>query len=231
MSMHPNQQNTKRIHVPNMGPDDRAIPVAIAVGVDQCKKLGLKTLTLITPAKDNLDSIIIGEFLGKEVCKKLMKGQTVAVGETGISVKHESVATALKTGDAGVGLAFYVSSDAIQKLDGKGFKCLIFVPWLDTDGTDWAAKWNAATHGGQTVGAEVRLPPEVIAALQALSAIVNLSTGLSHPSDKGHAKRKFTELQSNGIKWAAPEVEKWAARNGWKPADAQELAALSADFT
>lgn len=221
----------KRIHIPNMGPDASTIPTAIAVGVRECKEADSAELTLITPVKNNLDSIVIGEFLGCDVAKRLMKGDRVAIGDHGVSLTHHSVSTVQKTRTPSVGLAFYVSKDDIKKLDDLRFDTLIFVPWLDQDGVDWAQKWDAETHGGLTADASVSLPQEFEDSMKSLTTCVNLSTGLGHPSDKEHAKRRFSELRSAGVTWDPSELEKWAVRNGWKAADAEELSKLSARYT
>lgn len=213
-----------------MGPSTENIPTAIAIAIRECKTLGCDTVALITPVKDNLDNIVLGDFLGRDVAKRLMKGDTVALGNYGISLTHESVATMQKKRQARVGLAFYVSKDSIQKLDALDFECLIFVPWLDKEGVAWAQKWNAETHGGQTEGADVDLPATVTDALKSLTACVNLSTGLGHPSDKDHAKRTFAKLRSSRVTWNPDEIEKWAVRNGWRTDDAQKLAELSRKY-
>lgn len=221
----------KRIHIPNMGPNRDTIPTAIAIGVKEAKAIGADQVMLITPAKNNLDTIVVGEFLGTDVSKRLMKGQNVAVGNHGVTLSHESVSTAAKKSAPAVGLAFYVSNEQIMKLDDMRFQILIFVPWLDEDGIQWARKWNAETYGSKTEGSKINLPAEVETSLKGLTASVNLSTGLSHPSDKEHAKRKFSELRSSGIAWEPKEIERWAARNGWRVADAAELSKLSARYT
>jgi CBS domain-containing protein len=221
----------KRIHIPNMGPKSENIPIAVAVAIREAKTLGSDAITLITPVKDNLDSIVLGDFLGRDVAKRLMKGGTVALGNCGVSLTHESTATMQKKHRARIGLAFYVSKDSILQLDQLEFECLIFVPWLDKEGVEWAQKWNAETNGAPTTGAEVNLPKGVITALKSLTARVNLSNGLGHPSDKDHAKHTFLKLQSAGIKWDPTEIETWAVRNGWRADDAQELAMLSGRYT
>lgn len=221
----------KRVHIPNIGPNAENIPVAVAVAIREAKAIGSDTITLITPVKDNLDSIVLGDFLGRDIAKRLMKGGSVALGDYGVNLTHESTATMQKKRRARIGLAFYVSQDAILQLDQLEFDCLIFVPWLDKEGVEWAQKWNAETPGASTAGAEVDLPDGVVMALKSLTACVNLSTGLRHPSDKEHAKRTFSKLRSGGIKWDPTEIEKWAARNGWRADDAQELATLSGRYT
>lgn len=214
-----------------MGPDTTMIPTAIAVGVRECKLASATELTLITPVKNNLDAIVIGEFLGRDVAKRLMKGDRIPIEDQGVSLSHHSVSTVQKARKPSVGLAFHVSNDQIKKLDDLRFDTLIFVPWLDKEGVEWAQKWDAETHGGSTADSSVSLPKEVEESMKSLTTCVNLSTGLGHPSDKDHAKRRFTELRSEGITWDPSELEKWAVRNGWKAADAEELSKLSARYT
>lgn len=221
----------KRIHIPNMGPDKSNIPKAINVGIKECKANTTDVLVLITPVKNNFDSIVVGEFLGKDVSKRLMKGDRVPISGQGVSLSHHSVSTIQKGRIPKVGIAFHVSFSDIKKLDNLQFDCLIFVPWLDMDGERWARIWDAETHEGMTVGAAVNLPSEVEKALSDLTACVNLSTGLGHPLDKEHAKRKFSQLCSAGVIWDPSEIEKWAVRNRWKVSDAQELATLSSKYT
>jgi hypothetical protein len=56
---------------------------------------------------------------------------------------------------------------------------------------------------------------------------VNLSTGLSHPSDKAAAVQAFRLLRDASERFDASEVQAWAVRNGWRPRHARELAELS----
>ena len=221
----------KRIHIPNMGPDTSTIHTAIAIGVHECKQTGTADLTLITPVKNNLDTIAIGDFLGQDVAKRLMKGDRIVIGNYGVSLNHHSVSTIQKIRTPSIGLAFYVSKDDIKKLDALEFNTLIFVPWLNKEGVEWAQKWDAQTHGGTPVDSTISLPSEVEKSMKRLTTYVNLSTGLGHPSDKEHAKRRFTELRSAGVIWNPKELEKWAVRNGWKPSDAEKLSKLSARYT
>ena len=219
-----------RILLPNRGPDIDKVPVAIALGIRECKRVGADTLTIVTPAKNNLDSIVVGDFLGDAVAKKLMKGNRVMVGNEGVALEHESVAAAVKKHSLRVAVAFYVSAEDMIKLDALHLQALIYVPWLETEGVAWASKWNAETHGAQTIGGAIDLPQEVIKALEGLTAFVNRSTGLSHPSDKKHAKDVFSKLAVSSLKWAPEEIEKWAVRNGWRPDDASDLASLSSKY-
>ena len=217
----------KKIHVPNAGPDDTNVKKALAVGIKQCESANCGSLTIITPLKD-LDRTIVGKVLGDAATKKLMKGESVKA--LGIELHYESVATVQKVATPKVGLVFYAPAKDIQKLDELDFDCVIYVPWLEKEGQEWATKWNAETIGATTQAAEVNLPAEVLESLKNLTSCVNLSSGLSHPSDKGHAKRIFAELREQKIKWNPNEIEKWAVRNNWKAGDAKELSELSARY-
>jgi hypothetical protein len=55
-------------------------------------------------------------------------------------------------------------------------------------------------------GNRVPLGQEVILALKNLSACVNVSTGLSHPLDKQHAKDTFSKLAIAREKWIRPHA-------------------------
>jgi hypothetical protein len=221
----------KRIHIPNMGPVDGNVTTAIAAAIKECQSMGASEVALITPIKNNLDTIIVGQVLGEAASKRLMKGDVVSVANTGIGLTHHSVGTVAKAKSLQVGLAFYVSPGDMKKLDSLRIDVLLYVPWLDKDGEEWAAKWGAETLGGETQDQEIDLPAEVISSLERLTRRVNISTGLGHPSDKTAAKKLFVDLRSQGIRWQPAEVEKWAVRNGWKPTDAEELAKLSARYT
>lgn len=94
----------KRIHIPNKGPDKGNIPKAIAIGIREASSLKCKNVTIITSAKDNLDSIMVGEFLGRGVSRRLLKNESVRLGDHDVSLTHESVSTVQKKRAPQVGL-------------------------------------------------------------------------------------------------------------------------------
>ena len=65
--------------------------------------------------------------------------------------------------------------------------------------------------------------PVVEAALRTLSATVNLSTGLGHPSDRSGAVHLFRELRRNGHQFDANEVYQWAIAHGWTGGGARQI--------
>jgi hypothetical protein len=66
-----------------------------------------------------------------------------------------------------------------------------------------------------------------VRALENLTRMVNLSTGLGHPRDKTYADETFRILRAKGHKDPTAHVRSWAIRNGWKPEHAVTLEALS----
>ena len=137
----------KRIHIANYGPDELNIKTALRIAFEECQSRKVDELAIITPKKDNLDHLVIADVIGRDVAELLVKGKKVEILDTGIFFSNYSVATVQKGTTPKVGLAFYLVSEYIKKLDALRFDCLIFVPWLEEEGKEWAAKWNAETHG------------------------------------------------------------------------------------
>jgi hypothetical protein len=70
------------------------------------------------------------------------------------------------------------------------------------------------------------MTPLVEKGLNAITIGINLSTGLSYPSDMNRAKEMFHRLHKAGEKLLAEEICAWAKMNGWRTKDADELGSL-----
>jgi len=134
----------KRFLLPNAGANLKNTQVAIALGIAESEKLGVQDFTVVVGTKENFESTEIGKLLGN-TAQKLAKGDAVAVDSQGHKVQLESVATIQKLHTARVVIALHLSADHIQKLDALPIDALIFVPWSETEGNTWAAKWAAET--------------------------------------------------------------------------------------
>lgn len=71
------------------------------------------------------------------------------------------------------------------------------------------------------------MTPLVEDALKSLAAMVNLSTGIIHPSDESAAKEYFNVLYKEGEPLLCSEITEWTKCNGWKPAYAKDLGKLA----
>jgi hypothetical protein len=217
----------QRFHIPNMGPEESNIPKAFGFAVKLCQDLGVSDLTLVVPKKGGLSHTVIGKFLGDAPSQQLMSGKKLPL-KPGLSLVCESPQTLKKRNDPDVVLAFYISPSDLNVIDAlTRTKAAIFVPWLDADGVAWQKTWNAQVPGAIIGEHRLGLPVTVEAGLRTLTNRVNLSTGLSHPSDKQHAKKVFSDLRAQSVIYDPADVRIWAVRNGWRPDDADELAQLA----
>jgi predicted RNA-binding protein len=219
----------KRILFPNTGPDLRNTQKALILATVECEKLGIKDVTVVVGTKKNFESTAIGKLLG-HVAKKLAKGEVVSIDSDGHKVQLESVSTIQKLHTARVVIGLHLTPADIQKLDDLLIDVLIYVPFTEPEGLTWAAKWAAETFGVPNAVQPIDLPVAVIESLKDLTSSVNLSTGLQHSSDLGEAKKRFGDLQTQGIVWNPVEVEKWAVQHNWKASHAEALAQLSARY-
>ena len=59
--------------------------------------------------------------------------------------------------------------------------------------------------------------------MKMLTSTVNLSTGLTHPSDKACTVELFRLLHKNEEPYDPDSIRAWAVKNGWSPEGADEL--------
>lgn len=145
------------------------------------------------------------------------------------SLRCMSEATFKKKGyewRGGPAMALWPTARGIAMLDDcDRTKALAVVPWLLRD----VEPWRRARRPIDLLGAAptAQSPsindPIVRAAIRSLTMSVNLSTGLSHPSDKAHAVETFKVLKKAGHDWDPDDVHAWALANGWHNRGADDL--------
>ena len=220
----------KRYHIPNKGADTANLPKAFALGLKLCEQYGVNKLTLVVPSKGELSRTIIGKFLGEAASKQLMAGKAVVLSEN-VEIYCESPKSLKNRSEPDVVLAFYISTDGLNVIDSlHGTHAVIFVPWIDAEGVAWQHTWNAEIPGQATIKTVPNLNPAVEDGLKSLTNSINLSTGLSHPSDMRDAKKLFSDLHASHMTYDPKEIRVWAVRNGWLPNDADELMQLAARY-
>lgn len=213
----------KRTLIRSHGPDGNNVVRGFAAGIKICRELGVSELTLVVPSKGELGTSAVGAFLKAPAVKRLVNGEAVELPDE-VSLRCESSSTIQKAGIKKALLVFYVDGEGMKVIDGlPGVDGIVYVPWMEDEGSAWQRQWNATVLGEQVAPHEPNLDPRVVTALEALTGSVNLSTGLGHPSDKDHARRMFKELRAQGVPVTPGEVEIWAVRNKWKPEHAAEL--------
>ncbi len=95
-------------------------------------------------------------------------------------------------------------------------RAIVVVPWTDRKRDDWIRTWNPEIVGGtQENENPLDLDPRLERALDALTNIINLSTGLTHSSDKDSAIQLLRILHQNRIPLNPEDMRIWALQNDW----------------
>ena len=220
--------NTPRFLIENHGPDREAIKTTFAGAFQVCAQNGISEITLLVPAKGAFPNTVVGMFLGDRVTKALCKRQTVKI--TGdLNMNLESLKTFSPDKSYGMVIGVYLSQKDQNALDSiNSAKAIVLLPWTEEEGKAWMSTWNPSILGKSTWQAPQRkLAPDVETALLKLTHLINLSTGLSHPSDKESAKRTFVKIKKAGHRPDPEDIRQWALRNNWRPKDAETLGKLA----
>lgn len=178
---------------------------------------------------------MVGTFLGDRIAKALCKGATVRIkGEnvritTELSMNLDSTKTFYPHSSYGMVIGVYLSRKDQDLLDSvSSARAIVLLPWTEDEGKAWLSTWNATILGKSTWQIQkIVFPADVEEALRSLSRVINLSTGLAHPSDKEAAKRTLSGIKQTGHRLNPDDIKKWALRNNWQPEHAEEFAKLA----
>jgi hypothetical protein len=219
--------NIARYLVENSGPNESALGAGLREAIRICQRDGIPSITLLMETKQAFQGSVLATVLGPPISKRLAAGKTVK--SAGIEIKLESAKTFSPYIPDGMIIGVHVGRGGLDALDSAtSAKAIVLVPWLEVEGKRWMSVWNPTVLGKSTwTASAIDVPPEAEAALQRLTRTINLSTGLSHPSDEEFAKRTFAELKDAGKVPKPAEARKWAVRNGWDPRHADELEKLA----
>jgi hypothetical protein len=219
---------TPRYLIENHGPDQDAINTAFAEAFQICTQKAISNITLLVPAKGTFQDTVVGTFLGDKVTKALCKGQIVRITDD-LTMNLESPKTISPYGSYGMVIGVYLTQKDQNVLDSlTSVKAIVLLPWTEDEGKSWLSTWNATILGNSSWQVQqTTLPTDVEADLLRLTQGINLSTGLSHPSDKESAKRILAAIKERGHRLNPDDIRKWALRNNWQPRNAEDLAKLA----
>jgi hypothetical protein len=223
--------SASRFLIENNGSNQDNIKLALSEAYHLCKEAGLKRITLVFPVKGNFGSSDIATFLGQQATKALSKGQSVDLGD-GIHLELDIPKNISAYGNYEVVLAAYLTDKDMDTVDGiKNISNIVFLPWLEEDGKRWLSTWNPKIVGTSSwVVSHPSLPTPIQEEILRLGRCINMSTGLSHPSDKDMAKRTFSNLKKQGHTATEEAIRQFAVNNGWEPKRAQELASFAKKY-
>lgn len=200
----------------------------LAKAIAEAKGLGKKRVWIVSHGKSNLDGHI-SEAIGKEAADALSKGKSVSAGNIEIVFYSDRILP--YGGDGSPVVVCYPNDKLLDKLDGMtGIPCLIVLPWLNQETQAWiAAHAPEDIYGVVTTAQSTVSNPVVEKALETLLAVINVSTGISHPSDKAAAMDVFKRLRSGGESYSPDEVRAWLVQKGMRPNHANEIRDIAAD--
>lgn len=174
--------SNNRYYVDTQGNDDQAYIEAMQKASDIAKEdTEIKKVILLVNTKSNTGWF--ERILGAAAVKKLFTGIRITGFiplyklETKITFKddyqHQYVV-----------ITCGWDSKEVAKIDDYGCaKYIIAIPWSQGALTDWVKTWQATELRGKAVQAHAELSCVVKTALSRLTSAVNLSSGITHPSD------------------------------------------------
>jgi hypothetical protein len=208
-------------YVVECGPDQ--IRAAFAEIVKLCVSSGITAVELVVPKKGGWENMNVAQFIGSNGAKALSKGTPVLLAP-GVTMTLQSAQTFRGYAFGGMLVGAHIALNDMKKLDDSYPQAIVYLPWNDIEGQEWQATWNAQTIGPKTwTSSASPLPPAVEEALSSLTRLINLGTGLDHPSDKEHAVRAMAKLQAEGHSLDPVEIRHWAQRHGWSSGAASDL--------
>jgi len=223
--------STPRYLIENHSTDQDGIKTSFTEAFQICTQNGISKITLLVSAKGTFPNTVVATFLGDKVTKALCKGQTVR-STYNLTMNLESPKTISSYGSYGMVIGVYLSQRDHNVLDSlTSVEAVVLLPWTEDEGKAWLSTWNATTLGNSTWQVQqTTLPADVEADLLRLTQEINLSTDLSHQSDKESAKNILAGLKKRGHRLNPDDIRKWALRNNWKPRHAEDLAKLAGRY-
>lgn len=222
-------KNIQRYLIPANGPEVEPIKRGLALLTKLCENLDSSTnAILLIPTKRNIQGTTLETALGTKISKALLKGESVRLPSGG-NLRLETERTFRDTWTSDIIFGVYVTKKMFNQIDSaKNASAIIIVPFIMKDVVEWRRTWNPKVLGESQDTPEVLIKnPVVEEALKMLTHSVNLSTGLSHPSDKEAAVELFLILYKNKELYNPDSIRAWALRNGWTPKGADQLRSVA----
>jgi len=193
--------------------DDNALDDSFNKVLELCVANSYNKVTLNIPTKRHLEDL--NNILGASLIKNLKKNNN---GEfNGIQITLTTANLEISEWTEDIILSLYPTSKMIDNLnDLKRAKAIIVVPWIDKEREDWIKTWNPEIiSGGEIEVDSLNIDPRSEKALFILTDMVNLSSGLTHTSDREKTIQLLRILHKKGINLNPDDMRIWALQNGW----------------
>lgn len=219
------ENTTERFFIDAHGADEDALRAGFVWLLGFARDGGHARAAVFVPGLRQVEAL--GRAIGEQAAKELEKKRAIVVGGVTIDLLIQSkLPFSYQEGPV---LAVWVDDKQLDRLDDLRTPALCAIPWNRVDVDGWKTNWNPTdARTGEPGGRDETVSnPVVVSALTSLTARVNVSTGLTHSSDKSAAVEMFRELKKAGEDFDPDEVRAWAVRHGWRPDHARELAELA----
>jgi hypothetical protein len=211
---------TKRFYFEAYGRDDEALKEGFSWLTSE--SVGGRGVVAV-PALRQVESLVPG--INAAEARQLAKAKSLA--RPGVTIELATERTHASVSGVPV-LAVWVDDEMLEELEHNRPSALCVIPWREEEIARWcAAHAPTEMRTGASSGAVTVSNPVVERALETLTARVNLSSGLGHPSDKAAAVGAFRILRGGGEAYDVGEVDAWAANHGWGLHGARELVAIA----
>lgn len=206
------------------GPDDEAVRLGVNWLLDRAALGGSREAALFVPQVQSAENLV--SALGAAPVRDLQrKHRTIISGVTIVLITER-----LRQPWSGPLLAVWADDEHLAHLERPNVPALCVVSRTHS-GIDCYKARRRPTElrtGERAGGHDPITSPVVGIALDRLTHAVNLSTGLSHPSDKSRAVWTLKHLRDAGESFTAAEVRLGAAHRGWRADHASDLAEFAA---
>ncbi|WP_147465008.1 hypothetical protein [Halococcus sp. IIIV-5B] len=215
-------------YIESHGPKEDAVKLGLQWLVQLGNQDTNKQKALIaTRVKRTLEGVV-ESVVGEKAVKALKNKNPVTVGD--IEMRHMTERIDVHSWSGGPILAVYPSRDLLDKIDEmRGVTDVLVIPWHRDDVQFWIDQWGATELGSRNAKQNEREAPSiddniVEEALHDLDSLVNVSTGLTHSSDRSQAIEMFNILHRNGYKFDPEAIRIWlVAEKDWSPTNADDV--------
>lgn len=209
-------------YITNSASSDRnAVAEGLKKALNLCATHSHNAVILHLPSKSQLRQLSL--LLNQKLITALKKNNSGSWSSITFTLHTQRLEISDWTED--IILSLYPTSTMTDNLnDLKRAKAIVVVPWNDKEREKWIQTWNPEIIGGEEVELEnLDLDPRLESALSALTGIINVSTGLTHSSDRESAIQLLKILHSNRIQLKPDNMKIWALQNEWTSHGANDL--------
>lgn len=186
---------------------------------------------LAVNTKRNLENIqdTMEELIGSRAYRSLQDDNRAVINHLQLSLVTNRIRpSGWRSGPA---LVIYPSQDLLDTVDGlDGVTDVLIIPWHRDEVETWIKTWAASELGGCSSDAGSRLisDPVLEEALEMLHRTVNVSSGVTHSSDRSSAIELFEILRDNGVSFDPADIRAWlVGEKGWDPEHADDVMDLA----